>query len=57
MEELEQAGVRVDEEGAVAHPISDTRLVIPGSVGSGPLDGDKLEEAEEAQRIEESPLG
>jgi len=54
---LEQAGVRVDEEGAVAHPISDTRLVIPGSVGSGPLDGDKLEEAEEAQRIEESPLG
>jgi len=54
MEELEQGGVRKDEEGAVAHPISGTISVITGSVDSGPSDGDKLEEAEEAQRIEES---
>ena len=53
LEELEQAGVRVDEEGEEALSILDRNVDIHGSVSSGPLDGNKMEEAEETRRFEE----
>jgi len=53
LEELEQAGVRVDEEGEDAQSILDRNVDIHGSVGNGLLDGNKMEEAEETRRFEE----
>jgi len=49
----EQAGVRGDEEGEDVISILERNVEIHGLVSSGPLDGNKMEEAEESRRFEE----
>jgi len=54
LEEAEHDGVRMEEVGALEHPISGT--LISGSAVSGSSKGNKLEEAEKVQRMVEPPM-